>query len=136
MGLCCYVASTEVKGEAMVHIEQATTADIPQLADLLAILFTQEADFIPDREKQMRGLRLIVEVPERGQISVARIDGEIVGMVSLLFTVNSAHFTSAIRRRQPRLSPSCPSTSRPAPSCGVSSHGHQSPPCWPIVRRT
>ena len=74
----------------MDRIEQATAADIPQLADLLAILFAQEADFRPDREKQMRGLRLIVEAPERGRIFVARTDGKIVGMVSLLFTVSTA----------------------------------------------
>jgi GNAT superfamily N-acetyltransferase len=38
----------------------------------------------------MRGLRRIVEAPERGRIFVARIDGEIVGMVSLLFTISTA----------------------------------------------
>jgi GNAT superfamily N-acetyltransferase len=74
----------------MEHIEAATLDDVSQLADLLAILFTQEADFRPDREKQMRGLRRIVEAPERGRIFVARIDGEIVGMVSLLFTISTA----------------------------------------------
>ena len=84
------MASTEVKEDIMEHIEQATAADVPQLTDLLTVLFTQEADFIPDREKQMRGLRLIVEAPDRGQIFVARIHGEIVGMVSLLFTVSTA----------------------------------------------
>jgi GNAT superfamily N-acetyltransferase len=63
---------------------------VSQLADLLAILFTQEADFRPDHEKQMRGLRQIVEASERGRIFVARIDGEIVGMVNLLFTISTA----------------------------------------------
>jgi GNAT superfamily N-acetyltransferase len=48
------------------------------------------ADFCADREKQMRGLRLIIESPERGQLFVARIAGKIVGMVSLLFTVSTA----------------------------------------------
>jgi len=74
----------------MARIEQATAADIPQLADLLTILFAQEADFTPDREKQMRGLRLILGDPGKGCIFVARRDGEIVGMVSLLFTVSTA----------------------------------------------
>lgn len=72
------------------RIEQATAGDIPQLVDLLTILFTQEADFHPDREKQMRGLRLIVESSDRGRIFVARSGGEIVGMASLLFTVSTA----------------------------------------------
>jgi GNAT superfamily N-acetyltransferase len=74
----------------MEHIEQATVADIPQLADLLTILFTQEADFHPDREKQIQGLRLIVEAPDRGRIFVARMGDKIVGMVSLLFTISTA----------------------------------------------
>jgi GNAT superfamily N-acetyltransferase len=74
----------------MQHIEQATTADIPQLANLLTILFTQEADFNPASEKQMRGLRLIIDDPERGRIFVAKANGEIMGMVSLLFSVSTA----------------------------------------------
>ena len=79
----------------MEQIEQATADDIPQLAELLAMLFTQEADFRPDREKQMRGLRLIVDAPDRGRVFLARIDGQIVGMVSLLFTVSTAEGAAA-----------------------------------------
>jgi GNAT superfamily N-acetyltransferase len=76
--------------DTMERIEQATAEDIPQLADLLTLLFTQEADFRPDRKRQMHGLRLIVEAPDRGRIFIARIGGKIVGMVSLLFTVSTA----------------------------------------------
>ena len=74
----------------MERIEPATAADIPQLADLLTVLFSQEADFHPDREKQTRGLRLIVDAPQRGRIFVARVGETIVGMVSLLFTISTA----------------------------------------------
>lgn len=74
----------------MEQIEQATGHDIPQLADLLNLLFAQEADFQPDREKQMRGLRLIIDAPDRGRIFLARKDGEVIGMVSLLVTVSTA----------------------------------------------
>ena len=74
----------------MEHIEQATASDIPQLAGLLTILFSQEADFHPDREKQMRALSLIIEAPDRGRILVARIGGKVAGMVSLLFTISTA----------------------------------------------
>ena len=81
--------------QVMDAIEPATAADIPQLADLLALLFTQEADFQPDREKQTRGLRLIVEAPERGRIFVARSGDTIVGMVSLLFTISTAEGAAA-----------------------------------------
>ncbi len=54
----------------METIEPANLDDVPQLAELLHLLFTQEADFQPDRNKQMRGLRLLI--------------------VSLLFTVSTA----------------------------------------------
>jgi GNAT superfamily N-acetyltransferase len=72
------------------HIEQATLEDLPQLADLLYDLFTQEADFIPNRSKQIRGLRLILEQPNRGRIFVLRLNGVIVGMINLLFTISTA----------------------------------------------
>lgn len=72
------------------HIEQATLEDLPQLTDLLLDLFTQEADFVPNRAKQMRGLRLILEQPNRGRIFVLRQNGIIFGMINLLFTISTA----------------------------------------------
>jgi GNAT superfamily N-acetyltransferase len=72
------------------HIEQATLEDLPQLTDLLTELFTQERDFTPDRAKQMRGLRLILEQPNRGRIFVLRQNGMILAMINLLFTISTA----------------------------------------------
>jgi GNAT superfamily N-acetyltransferase len=72
------------------HIEQATLEDLPQLTDLLYDLFTQEGDFVPNRAKQMRGLRLILEQPSRGRIFVLRQNGTILGMINLLFTISTA----------------------------------------------
>ena len=72
------------------HIEQATLEDLPQLTDLLFELFTQEADFVPNRAKQMRGLRLLLEQPNRGRIFVLRQNGTILGMINLLFTISTA----------------------------------------------
>lgn len=74
----------------MERIEPASAGDLPQLADLLDLLFTQEADFTPDRAKQEQGLRLIVESPHVGVILAARDGGVLAGMVSLLFTVSTA----------------------------------------------
>jgi GNAT superfamily N-acetyltransferase len=74
----------------MEKIEPATSGDVPQLADLLNLLFTQEADFKPDRAKQERGLRLIIESDHVGVILAAREGDEVVGMVSLLYTVSTA----------------------------------------------
>jgi len=71
-------------------VEQATIEDLPQLTDLLFDLFTMEADFKPDRAKQMRGLQLLLEQPNRGRIFVLRQNGLILGMINLLFTISTA----------------------------------------------
>jgi GNAT superfamily N-acetyltransferase len=71
-------------------IEPATLEDLPVLTDLLVDLFTQEADFAPDRAKQMRGLQLLIEQPNRGRIFVLRNNGRILGMINLLFTISTA----------------------------------------------
>jgi GNAT superfamily N-acetyltransferase len=71
-------------------IEPATLDDLPQLADLLFDLFSHEADFIPDRDKQLRGLRLILEQPNRGRIFVLRTGHRIIGMINLLITISTA----------------------------------------------
>jgi len=73
-----------------MHINPATTSDIPALCELLDILFSQEAEFKPDHEAQSRGLARIINNPEIGLIVVARQDGQVVGMVNLLYTVSTA----------------------------------------------
>lgn len=73
-----------------VRIEPATMDDLPQLADLLFDLFSHEQDFTPDREKQLRGLQLILEQPSRGRIFVVRNETKIIGMINLLITISTA----------------------------------------------
>jgi len=73
-----------------VVIEPATEADLDELSQLLGELFAQESDFRPDKDKQLRGLRLIFEQPSRGRVFVLRCDGAIVGMINLLFTISTA----------------------------------------------
>src|SRR3989440_4545380 len=73
-----------------VVIEPATEADLDELSELVGELFAQESDFRPDKDKQLRGLRLIFEQPNRGRVFVLRRDGAIVGMINLLFTISTA----------------------------------------------
>src|SRR5579864_6172935 len=73
-----------------VVIEPATEADLDELSEMLGDLFSQESDFRPDKDKQLRGLRLIFEQPSRGRVFVLRRDGMIVGMINLLFTISTA----------------------------------------------
>jgi GNAT superfamily N-acetyltransferase len=73
-----------------LRIEPATLDDLSELAELLMDLFSQEEDFTPDREKQLRGLRLILEQPSRGRIFVLRNHQKIIGMINLLITISTA----------------------------------------------
>jgi len=73
-----------------LRIEPATLDDLSELTELLYDLFTQESDFTPDRDKQLRGLRLILEQPSRGRVFVIRNERMIVGMINLLITISTA----------------------------------------------
>lgn len=74
----------------MNTIENAILDDIPQLCELLTLLFQQETDFEPDMKKQYRGLRWIIERPEVGGILVLREGPTVLGMVNVLYTVSTA----------------------------------------------
>jgi len=69
---------------------EATPSDIPELCELLAVLFSQEAEFVPNREAQCKGLDLIIGNPQAGHILVARENGRVAAMVNLLYTVSTA----------------------------------------------
>ncbi len=73
-----------------LRIEPATLDDLPELIELLFELFSQESDFVPDRDKEMRGLRLLLEQPSRGRVFVLRSPNKIVGMINLLITISTA----------------------------------------------
>jgi GNAT superfamily N-acetyltransferase len=72
-------------------VEMATLDDLPALTELVMELFSMSSgDFIPDRALQERGLRLILEQPNRGRIVVIRNEDKIFGMVNMLFTISTA----------------------------------------------
>lgn len=73
-----------------IELRTAGKADLPQLVDLLGVLFSQEADFVPDADKQRRALQMILRDPKVGHIYVAREAGRVIGMVSTLYTVSTA----------------------------------------------
>lgn len=73
-----------------VIVRRAEIGDVATLCSMLGLLFGQETDFHPDPEKQERGLRMILEQPEVGQIFCAENTDGIVGMASILFSVSTA----------------------------------------------
>ena len=74
----------------MKEITPAVAADIPQLCELLAVLFTEEAEFAPAPGPHARALHDIIASPGAGRILVLREEGGILGMANLLFTISTA----------------------------------------------
>ncbi len=72
------------------RVEPATIEDLPALTELVMDLMSRSDDFTADRSVQERGLRLILEQPNRGRIFVVRNKDKIFGMVNLLFTISTA----------------------------------------------
>jgi len=68
----------------------AAAADIPQLVELLGILFTQEAELQPDPDKQRRALEIILRKDSGARIYVVRDAGTILAMAALHFTTSTA----------------------------------------------
>ena len=68
----------------------ATREDLPQLVALLGVLFSQEAEFVPDDAKQTRALEKILSDESVGRIHVARDAGKVVGMASLVYGISTA----------------------------------------------
>ncbi|ARU47780.1 GNAT family N-acetyltransferase [Sulfurospirillum diekertiae] len=74
----------------MFTVEVAKLSDIERLIDLLTLLFSQEAEFVPARDIQRIGLQAILEDQNIGTIFVLKNKEKIIGMVSLLWTISTA----------------------------------------------
>lgn len=74
----------------MLVVEEAKLSDIERLIDLLTVLFSKEAEFIPNPDVQRAGLRMILEDVTVGSILVLKDEQHIIGMVSLLWTISTA----------------------------------------------
>lgn len=74
----------------MSKIRVADNHDINDLIELLNILFSQDIEFEPNIEKQYDGLSQIINNPEIGEILVLTNNEQIIGMVSLLYSVSTA----------------------------------------------
>ena len=73
-----------------VTIASASVADIPELIDLLAVLFSIEQDFSPDPDKQRRGLAALLASPT-GHIAIARdTASRAVGMATAQLVISTA----------------------------------------------
>jgi ribosomal protein S18 acetylase RimI-like enzyme len=73
-----------------MELGTALPVDVPQLVELLGVLFTQEHELTPDPVKQRRALELILADPSRARIYVARQGGKAIAMAALHFTTSTA----------------------------------------------
>jgi ribosomal protein S18 acetylase RimI-like enzyme len=73
-----------------LRFDAATAKDLPQLVELLAQLFEQEAEFSPNAAKQEAALNMILADPKIGRIFVARDGKKAIAMATLLYTVSTA----------------------------------------------
>lgn len=74
-----------------IQISAATPEDIPQLVELLSVLFSIEADFTPAPEKQATGLGLLLADSARTVILVARHpEKSVIGMVTVQLVISTA----------------------------------------------
>ncbi|MBU1667374.1 GNAT family N-acetyltransferase [bacterium] len=64
--------------------------DLPALNQLLSILFTQESEFEPNEKLQLKALTTILYNSHVGDIFVVSKSGEIIAMVTLLYTISTA----------------------------------------------
>jgi GNAT superfamily N-acetyltransferase len=74
-----------------IVIRAARPGDIPRMAELLGELFSLEADFKPDPEKQALGLSSLIACPsEQGGVLVAEQSGVVIGMATVQTLVSTA----------------------------------------------
>lgn len=71
-------------------IRRAEKEDVIVLVDLLTNLFSIETDFIMDKQKQQKGLLLMLEQTEKRCILVAECNGRVVGMCTGQLLVSTA----------------------------------------------
>ena len=73
-----------------IKIRKADQSDIPQMCDLLTELFSVEADFIADPDRQARGLQLLLEDKNLSLVLVAAVGNEVVGMCSVQTLISTS----------------------------------------------
>jgi GNAT superfamily N-acetyltransferase len=72
-----------------VNMRPATEADIGGMSQLLYQLFSIEADFVPDEEKQRRGLQMLLDALG-AYVLVAEEQGRIIGMATVQILISTA----------------------------------------------
>ena len=78
------------QGPATSSFGTARSDELGELVKLLGVLFSQEAEFKADAAKQAKAVSRILSDPAIGTVYVAREEGQVIAMASLLYTVSTA----------------------------------------------
>jgi ribosomal protein S18 acetylase RimI-like enzyme len=74
-----------------ILIRPARSEDIPRMCELLAELFSIEADFTPNVEKQVHGLRALIADPSGKTLVLAAVsNGNVIGMATVQTLISTA----------------------------------------------
>jgi GNAT superfamily N-acetyltransferase len=80
-----------MRNDCQTAIRPARTGDIPRMCELLTELFSIEADFVPEREKQSQGLNALLADPQgKVLVLVAELDGMVAGMATVQTLISTA----------------------------------------------
>ena len=72
-----------------ITIEKAIETDLPEMAELLSVLFTIETDFTIDYNKQLAGITRLFE-HDTSDLLVAKYEGKVIGMITMQRLISSA----------------------------------------------
>lgn len=78
-----------------VLIRHATPADIPQMVELIKLLFSIEEDFAINEDKQRRGLELLIAKPDACAL-VADTGHGVVGMCTGQIVISTAEGAASV----------------------------------------
>jgi GNAT superfamily N-acetyltransferase len=73
-----------------ILVRDALSSDLDAIADLLGLLFAEEAEFSPDKRKQLAALETVLSDPDLGFIAVADHERSCVGTVMILYSISTA----------------------------------------------
>lgn len=75
----------------MLRIAKAGLDNLEEMCLLLGELFALEQDFADDvnKDRQLAGLKLILEHPDRGQLLLLKRDEQVAGMVNLVYSFST-----------------------------------------------
>jgi len=72
-----------------ISIDKAQESDLPQMAELLSVLFAIESDFTINYDKQLSGITRLYE-HESSDLLVAKYEDKVIGMITMQRLISSA----------------------------------------------